>query len=176
MIVAAIGIAVNGITALMFMAGRKNDLNIRGAFLHMAADAVVSLGVVLAGLAILLTGLHWIDPMISLAIVAVILFGTWGLLRDSVNLALNAVPSGIDMEAVRTYLRDLPGVTDVHDLHVWGMSTTEAALTAHLVMPGGHPGDRFMAEAAEELEHHLGIRHATLQIELGTAAHDCALV
>ncbi len=176
MIVAAIGIAVNGITALMFMSGRKNDLNIRGAFLHMAADAAVSLGVVLAGLAILLTGWHWIDPMISLVIVAVILVGTWGLLRDSINLALNAVPAGVDMAAVQVYLRDLPGVTDVHDLHVWGMSTTEAALTAHLVMPGGHPGDRFMADAAEELEHHLGIHHATLQIELGTTPHDCALV
>lgn len=176
MIVAGIGIAINGITALMFMSGRKNDLNIRGAFLHMAADAAVSLGVVLAGLAILLTGWHWIDPMISLVIVAVILVGTWGLLRDSINLALNAVPAGIDMAAVQVYLRDLPGVTDVHDLHVWGMSTSEAALTAHLVMPGGQPGDHFMAEAAEELEHRFGIHHTTLQIEFGETPHDCALV
>ncbi|MBI3530204.1 MAG: cation transporter [Betaproteobacteria bacterium] len=176
MIVAAIGIGVNGITAWMFMSGRRTDLNIRGAFLHMAADAAVSLGVVLGGLAILLSGWHWIDSMIGLVIVAVILVGTWGLLRDAINLALNAVPTGIDMASVQTYLCDLPGVTEVHDLHVWGMSTTEAALTAHLVMPGGHPGDRFMADAAEELEHHFRIHHATLQIELGEVPHDCALV
>jgi cobalt-zinc-cadmium efflux system protein len=176
MIVAAIGIGINGITALMFMSGRKNDFNIRGAFLHMAADAAVSLGVVLAGFVILLTGWQWIDPMISLVIVAMILAGTWALLRESINLALNAVLAGVDMAAVQIYLRGLPGVSDAHDLHVWGMSTTEAALTAHLVMPGGHPGDRFMADAAEELEQHLSIHHTTLQIELGATPHDCALV
>lgn len=157
MIVAAIGIAINGATALLFMSGRKNDLNIRGAFLHMAADAAVSAGVVLAGFAILYTGWSWIDPVISLVIVVVILIDTWGLLRESTTLALNAVPAGIDIAAVQDFLRALPGVKEVHDVHIWGMSTTEAALTCHLVMPTGHPGDQLLAEVAEELEHRFGI-------------------
>lgn len=176
LVVAAIGIAINGITAWLFMRGSADDLNIRGAFLHMAADAAVSLGVVIAGFVILATGWRWLDPAISLIIVAVIFAGTWGLLRDAANLALHAVPAGIDNAALESYLRGLPGVTDVHDLHIWGISTSETALTAHLVMPQGHPGDKFMTQAVEELEHRFEIHHATLQIELGEDSHECALV
>lgn len=166
MAVAAVGIAINAFTAWMFAKGRKGDLNIRGAYLHMAADAAVSAGVVLAGFAILLTGEQWVDPLVSLAIVAVVLWSTWGLLKDSVALSLAAVPAGIDAAAVAGHLAALPGVVAVHDLHVWAMGTSENALTAHLVMPGGHPGDAFLAEAAHDLEHRFGIGHATLQIEL----------
>ena len=165
--VAAIGIAINTATALMFMAGRKHDLNVRGAFLHMAADALVSVGVVVAGVVIVLTGWALVDPLVSLAIVAVIGWGTWGLLRDSVKLGLNAVPEGIDEGAVRGLLAALPGVASVHDLHIWPMSTTETALIAHLVMPAGNPGDTFLHEAAHQLEHRFGIGHATLQVETG---------
>ncbi|MEO6457719.1 MAG: cation diffusion facilitator family transporter, partial [Chloroflexia bacterium] len=132
--VASIGIVINTVTALLFMSGRKGDLNIRGAYLHMAADAAVSVGVVLAGFAILFTGWLWIDPIVSLAIAAIIFLGTWGLLRDSVNMALDAVPESIDVSEVRKYLSDLPAVTEVHDLHIWAMSTTETALTSHLVL------------------------------------------
>ena len=169
--VAAIGIAVNTATALLFLRGRNDDLNIRGAFLHMAADALVSLGVVLAGVAILLTGQSWIDPAVSLLIILVIAWGTWGLLKDSVKMGLLAVPDGIDQRAVRAYLAGLPGVTAVHDLHIWPMSTTETALTAHLVIPSGHPGDGFLREIAEELAHHHRIGHATVQVEQD---RDCA--
>ena len=168
-IVAGIGIVVNTATALLFMRGRHGDLNIRGAFLHMAADALVSLGVVIAGLAIMATGALWIDPVVSLLIVAVIAWGTWGLLKDSVAMSLLAVPKGIDEKAVRAYLAGLPGVVAVHDLHIWPMSTTETALTAHLVMPGGHPGDGFLREVADELSHHHRIGHATVQVELSQA-------
>jgi len=173
-VVAGVGIAINSATALMFMRGRKHDINIRGAFLHMAADALVSVGVVIAGAAILLTGDWWIDPVTSLIIVAIIGFGTWGLLRDSVKLALLAVPDSIDESAVRAYLSELPGVAAVHDLHIWPMSTTETALTAHLVMPGGQPGDAFLHEIAHELEHRFHIGHATVQVETGQE-HDCTL-
>ena len=169
--VAGIGIVINTATALMFMRGRKDDLNIRGAFLHMAADALVSVGVVIAGVAILLTGALWIDPIVSLVIVAVIAWGTWGLLKDSVKMGLLAVPEGVDEGDVRDYLSGLPGVKAVHDLHIWPMSTTETALTAHLVMPGGHPGDAFLREASDELEHHHAIGHVTLQVE--TTFEDC---
>lgn len=169
--VAAVGIAINTGTALMFMAGRKHDLNVRGAFLHMAADALVSAGVVVAGLVVLYTGWVLVDPMVSLVIVAVIGWGTWGLLRDSVKLGLNAVPDGIDEGAVRTCLCDLPGVAGVHDLHIWPMSTTETALIAHLHMPAGHPGDHFLHEAAHRLEHRFGIGHTTLQVETGGGKH-----
>ncbi|MXO96359.1 cation diffusion facilitator family transporter [Erythrobacter aquimaris] len=164
-IVAGIGIAINTGTALLFLRGREHDLNIRGAFLHMAADALVSLGVVLAGIAIIYTGALWIDPAVSLVIVAVIAWGTWGLLKDSVAMSLLAVPKGISEKSVRTYLASLDGVEAVHDLHIWPMSTTETALTAHLVMPAGHPGDEFLYEVADELEHHHRIQHATIQIE-----------
>ena len=173
--VAAVGIAINTGTALMFMAGRKSDLNIRGAFLHMAADAIVSLGVVLAGIAIVATGWLWFDPVVTLIIVAVIVVGTWQLLQDSVNLALDAVPAGIEPLAVRTYLAELPGVAQVHDLHIWGMSTTETALTAHLVMPTGFPGDAFLSRVSKELHAHFGIEHATLQIETGDPSYPCRL-
>jgi len=162
-------------TAVLFMRGRKHDLNIRGAYLHMASDAMVSVGVALAGIAMLYTGWLWLDPVVSLAIAAIILVGTWGLLRESVQLALHAVPAGVDPLVVRAHLGALPGVQEVHDLHIWGMSTTETALTAHLVMPGGHPGDDFLATACHELEHHFRICHATLQIETATGSHPCAL-
>lgn len=173
-IVAAIGIAINTATALMFMRGRKHDLNIRGAFLHMAADALVSVGVVVAGVLILLTGERWIDPLTSLVIVVIIGWGTWGLLKDSVRMGLHAVPEKIDEAAVRTYLASLPGVAAIHDLHIWPMSTTETALTAHLVMPAGQPGDAFLRELAHELEHRFSIEHATVQVETGQE-HDCGL-
>ena len=173
-VVAAIGIAVNGVTALLFLSGRQDDLNIRGAFLHMAADAGVSLGVVLAGLAILATGWAWLDPTVSLVIVAVIVVGTWGLLRDSVNLTLDAVPEGIDMTDVQRYLGSLPAVTEVHDLHVWGMSTTETALTAHLVIPDATCDDATLARICGELHDRFGIEHATLQVESGDPAHPCS--
>ncbi|MDZ4306849.1 cation diffusion facilitator family transporter [Allopontixanthobacter sp.] len=169
-IVAGIGIAVNTGTALLFMRGRKDDLNIRGAFLHMAADALVSVGVVVAGIAILLTGAWWIDPVTSLVIVAVIAFGTWGLLRDSVKMGLLAVPEGIDESDVRGFLAGLPGVETVHDLHIWAMSTTETALTVHLVMPGGTTGDGFLRDVSERLAHDFRIGHTTIQIE---TTRDC---
>ena len=142
--VAVVGIVINTITALMFMSGRRSDLNIRGAFLHMAADAMVSLGVVLAGIVILVTHWLWVDPVVSLILVIVVVVGTWQLLRDSVNLALDAVPEGIEPRAVQTYLTERPGVSQVHDLHIWAMSTTETALTVHLVIPEGYPGDAFL--------------------------------
>lgn len=164
-IVAGIGIVINAATAILFMRGRKNDLNIRGAFLHMVADALVSLGVVIAGLAILFTGQSWIDPATSLVIVAVIAWGTWGLLKDSVKMALLAVPEGISEGDVRGYLASLPGVANLYDLHIWPMSTTETALTAHLVMPAGHPGDAFLHDIAHALEHRFGIAHVAVQIE-----------
>jgi cobalt-zinc-cadmium efflux system protein len=173
--VAAIGIVVNGATALLFMRGRKSDLNLRSAFLHMAADALIALGVVVAGVAIALTGWLWLDPAVGLAISTVIVYGTWDLVKQSVRLALDAVPPGIDTPAVRAQLLALPGVTALHDLHIWGMSTTETALTCHLVMPGGHPGDEALARIADDLEHRYGIHHATIQIELGDSDAVCAL-
>lgn len=172
-VIAGIGIAVNTGTALLFLRGRKDDLNIRGAFLHMAADALVSLGVVLAGIAILITGALWIDPVTSLIIVAVIAWGTWGLLKDSVKMGLLAVPEGIDEHAVRAYLAGLRGVAAVHDLHIWAMSTTETALTAHLVMPGGTSGDAFLDEIAAHLAHHFRIGHTTIQIETTRDCDSC---
>lgn len=167
MIVAGIGIVINTATALMFARGRKGDINIRGAYLHMAADAAVSAGVVIGGALILWTGAAWIDPALSLVIVAVILWSTWGLLRDSLTMALHAVPPGIDAEKVEAALASLPGVERVHDLHIWPMSTAEVALTAHLLIPGGHPGDAFLGDAEHRLAHDFGIGHITLQIEIG---------
>jgi cobalt-zinc-cadmium efflux system protein len=175
MIVAAVGIAVNGGTALLFMAGRHGDLNVRGAFLHMASDALVSFGVVIAGFVILKTGYSWVDPLTSILLSGVILWGTWRLLTDSIDLALQAVPSGIERDAVLRYLISLRGVSKVHDLHIWGMGTAEVAMTAHLVMPGGHPGDAFLAEAAHEMEHQFKIHHTTVQIEMGDTSESCAL-
>ena len=173
--VALAGILVNTATALLFLSGRKRDLNLRGAFLHMAADAAVSLGVVIAGLATLATGWNWLDPVVSLAIVAVILLSTWGLLRDATRLALHAVPDGVDPAIVRSFLEQQSGVAEVHDLHIWAMSTTETALTAHLVMPAGHPGDAFVAGLADAMAQDFGIAHATLQVETGSGAQPCAL-
>jgi cobalt-zinc-cadmium efflux system protein len=166
-VVAALGILVNGFTALLFMRGRHGDLNIRGAFLHMAADAAVSLGVVVAALVIMLTGWQWVDPAISLSIAAVVLASGWGLARDSVNLALDGVPRGIELGGVRDYLGKLEGVIEVHDLHVWAMSTNETALTVHLVRPGGYD-DSFLHGVCDELSHRFKIQHATLQIEAGS--------
>ena len=172
MLVAALGIAVNGGTALLFMRGRHGDLNVRGAYLHMAADAGVSLGVVIATGVILLTGWLWLDPVISLAIAAVVFWSGWGLARDSVNLALDGVPRGIELARIRDYLAGLAGVAEVHDLHVWAISTNETALTAHLVRPGGSD-DSFLHHVCEDLAQRFNIHHATLQIE--TSAGVCKL-
>ncbi len=172
--VAALGILINGFTAWLFAGGRNDDLNVRGAYLHMAADAAVSLGVVIAGALMLATGRTWIDPVVSLVIAAVIVWGTWGLLKESVASALHAVPSGIDPGAVRGHLEALPGVAAIHDLHIWPLSTTDTALTCHLVMPGGHPGDEFTARVTQALKQRFRIGHTTLQIELSETC-DCAL-
>ncbi|QXX74346.1 cation diffusion facilitator family transporter [Methylovirgula sp. HY1] len=166
MAVATIGILINGATAWLFASGRKGDINIRGAFMHMAADAIVSAGVVVAGLVILLTGWLWLDPVVSLAINAVIIWGTWGLLRDSLGMSMAAVPPHIDPANVRHFLEARPGVMGLHDLHIWPMSTTEIALTCHLVIPSGHPGDAFIHDLAEELDHRFRINHPTVQIEI----------
>jgi cobalt-zinc-cadmium efflux system protein len=163
-VVAAAGVLVNGATALLFVAGRKDDVNVRGAFLHMLADAAVSAAVIVAGLAIWLTGAAWIDPTISIAVVLLILWGTWGLLRESLDLALDAAPRGIDVGAVRTFLGEQPGVIAVHDLHVWAMGATEPALTAHLVRPEGSD-DAFLAAVTDGVGHRFGIGHVTLQVE-----------
>jgi len=175
MLVAGIGIVINGISALLFMKGRKSDLNIRGAWLHMLADTLVSVGVVAAGAVILVTDWFWLDPIISLVIVAIILLSTLGLLRDSLRLSLNAVPAHIDLQAVQTFLADQSGVEQVHDLHIWGMSTTETALTAHLVMPGGHPGDSELSRISQQLSHDFQIQHTTLQVEHGDNCDQCSL-
>jgi cobalt-zinc-cadmium efflux system protein len=166
MIVAAAGILINGLCAWMFASGRKGDLNIRGAFTHMAADALVSVGVFIAGLVILLTGWLWLDPAASLIINAIIIWGTWGLFRDSVTMSLNAVPAGLETHKVGAFLSAANGVEQIHDLHIWSVSTTETALTAHLVMPGGHPGDSFLVDLCEKLKERFGIGHATLQVEI----------
>ncbi len=172
--VSLIGIAINTGTALMFMSGRKDDLNIRGAFIHMAADAAVSAGVVLAGFAILYTGWSWIDPTVSLVIVAVILVGTWDLLKDSVNLALDAVPEGIDTQAIHDFLAGLPGVKNVHHLHVWGLSTTETALTVHLVLEDPRLNDEILKTIHHELLEDFKIAHTTVQFESAACeGEDC---
>ncbi|HUX83149.1 MAG TPA: cation diffusion facilitator family transporter [Halothiobacillus sp.] len=173
--VAALGVLINTSTALLFMSGRKGDLNIRAAFLHMASDAAISFGVVIAGIVMLFTHWFWLDSSVSLLISALIVMATWGLLRDSAYLALHGVPEGIDTDTVRTYLLGLPNVAAVHDLHIWAMSTTETALTAHLVMPNGHPGDALLNNISEELREHFQIVHPTLQIETGDPRHPCAL-
>ncbi|KEO88026.1 cobalt transporter [Erythrobacter sp. JL475] len=171
-IVAGIGVVINTATALLFLRG-QDDLNIRGAYLHMAADALVSVGVVVAGIAILFTGLWWIDPLVSFAIVAMIAWGTWGLAKDSIRLGLLAVPARIDVAEVRAHLAGLEGVSAVHDLHIWPMSTTETALTAHLVMPDGPASDEFLHAIAHDLEDRFGIGHATIQVERGNWPHAC---
>ena len=173
MAIAALGMVVNGGVAMLFAAGRHDDMNIRGAFLHMAADALVSLGVLIAGGLILLTGLLWMDPAVSLLVNAVIVIGTWALLRDSITLSLNAVPPGIPAAEVRAFLLAQSGVSALHDFHIWPMSTTEAVLSAHLVMPDGHPGDTFLAATATALHQRFRIGHVTLQIET-SATGACA--
>ena len=171
--VAALGIAINTGTALMFVAGRKNDLNIRGAFLHMAADAGVSAGVVIAGIVISITGWLWVDPVVSLLIVAAITVSTWGLLTESIHLALDAVPQSVELAAVEAYLRELPDVTEVHDLHIWGMSTTDIALTAHIVKPALGDDDALLIGTCRELHQRFGIAHATIQVERGHGPQEC---
>jgi cobalt-zinc-cadmium efflux system protein len=166
MVVASLGIVVNGVTAWLFACGRKGDINLRAAFLHMAYDALLSAGVVIAGGAILLTGWTQLDPLVSLAIAGVILVGTWNLLRDSVGMSLDAVPTGIKLVEVTAFLKQQPGVTAIHDLHIWPMSTTETALTCHCLMPDGHPGGEFLAVLADELKKRFSIGHATIQVEV----------
>jgi cobalt-zinc-cadmium efflux system protein len=170
MIVAAIGVAINTATALMFMRG-SDDLNVRGAFLHMASDAAVSLAVVVGAGLMALTGLLWIDPALSIIIAAVIVLGTWSLLRDSVDMALDAAPKGIDVTSVRTWLCGLPGVVDVHDLHIWALSTTETALTAHIMRPDQDDADGFLRTTCEALSKKFNIMHSTLQIETSPDTH-----
>ena len=173
MLVAGIGVLINAVTALLFMKGSKEDLNIRGAFLHMAADAGVSLGVVIAGLVITYTNLLWIDPSISLVIVLVITIGTWSLLKDSFYLSMDAVPKGINLKDVGKYLKEIDGVQEVHDLHIWAMSTTETALTAHLVIPGVTKDDHFLKKICGELHTKFGIEHSTIQIEKSAQSANC---
>ncbi|MBS0262269.1 MAG: cation transporter [Planctomycetes bacterium] len=175
MVVAAIGVLINGATALLFMSGRHHDVNIRGAFLHMAADAAVSVGVVVSGALVTWLGWVWVDAVTSLVIVAVILASTSSLFWESINLALDAVPKNIDAAAVRDYLRQLPGITDVHDLHIWGISTTETALTVHLVKPDGIIDDAILDEIEGTLRSRFHILHPTVQLERGRMPHVCAL-
>ncbi len=173
--VAAAGLVINGFSAWLFMSGSKDDLNVRGAFLHMLGDAGVSAGVAVSGLIILFTGWYWIDPVMSMVVVAVVLYGTWGLLTESVKLALGAVPGQVDTQKIARYLARLPGVTNLHDLHVWALSTTENSMTVHLVMPGGHPGDTFIDQIVAKLASDYSVHHTTIQIDLGTSDHHCAL-
>jgi len=173
--VAAAGILVNGVTALLFASGSRRDLNLKTVFLHMAADTLVTATVVAAGIAIALTGWLWLDPAVSLFVSAVIVIGTWGLVKSAIGLALNAVPEGVDTAAVRALLLDIPGVIGLHDLHIWGMSTTETALTCHLVIPRGHPGDAVLNGIAQQLHDRFGIHHATIQIELADTDEVCVL-
>ncbi len=175
-VVAGMGIVINGLSAWMFLRGSHDDINVRGAYMHMAADAAVSLGVVAAGFIMLFTGWYWLDPAVSLVIVSVIVAGTWGLLRESVQLALSAVPAHIDLLGIEAYLRSCKGVADIHDLHIWGMSTTESALTVHLVMPDGYPGDEYMDGIMHTLKDRYSVHHSTLQVEQGTTDHACALM
>jgi len=172
-VVAGIGILINAYTAWLFMSGKDHDMNIRGAYLHMAADAAISFGVVLAAIAMLFTGWLWLDPLVSILIAIIIAFGTWGLMRESVNLSLDAVPAHIQPDQVLAYLQSLPGISEVHDLHIWAMSTTEVALTAHLVKPDGNLDDELLTEIAEELHEHFAIQHSTLQFERGNHCVPC---
>jgi cobalt-zinc-cadmium efflux system protein len=174
MVTAGLGVLINGGTAMLFMRGSHDDLNVRGAFLHMAADAAVSVAVVVGAFLMARTGVLWIDPALSLGIAVVIVLGAWGLLRDSMDLAMDAAPRGVDVDEVRRWLSGLPGVEDVHDLHVWALSTTETAMTAHILRPQNGDGDRFLHMACDGLAHRFRIGHATLQVETD-AAHACRL-
>jgi cobalt-zinc-cadmium efflux system protein len=173
MVVAGVGVLINALTAVFFMKGREKDLNIKGAFLHMAADAGVSLGVVIAGFIIYSTGWLWVDPAISLLIVLVITIGTWGLLKDSFYLSMDAVPKDIDFQEVENYLNGINGVTEVHDLHIWAMSTTETALTAHLVIPNETKDDYFLKKICNDLHSKFGIEHSTIQTEKSAQSSNC---
>lgn len=175
-VVALAGIAVNGVTAWLFARGSKGDLNVRAAFLHMLADAATSAGVVVAGILTMRTGWLWLDPVVGLVVATVIVWGSWGLLTESLRLSLDAVPQGVDQAAVGAYLNGLPGVTHVHDLHIWSMSTTEVALTAHLVRPSGSIDDTFLRNVAHALDHRFGIAHVTIQIEAAEHDHGCTPV
>jgi cobalt-zinc-cadmium efflux system protein len=174
-VVAAIGVVINTATAFLFLAGRHHDLNIRGAFLHMAADAAISLGIVIGGLAIGVTGWLWIDPALSLLIAVLIAYSTWGLLWHALDLSLDAVPRGIDPEEVRSYLATLDGVSEVHDLHIWGLSTTETALTVHLIRPAAQLDDDWLTDVTRELQKRFRIAHATIQVETGAGQQSCRL-
>ncbi|MGB5340083.1 MAG: cation diffusion facilitator family transporter [Gammaproteobacteria bacterium] len=174
-VVAAIGAVINTLTALLFVKGQKHDLNLRGAFLHMAADAAVSLGVVVAGIFIMVYGLMWVDPVISLVIAVVIFFGTWGLLRESTNYAIDAVPGGIDIQGIRAYLMSLDLVDRLHDLHVWPLSTSEVALTVHLVVNGDSLDNNFLENLQQHLHDEYGIEHSTIQIESSMGENNCIL-
>ena len=173
--VALTGVVVNGFSAWLFMGGSKGDLNIRGAYLHMASDAAISAAVAVSGLTILYTGWTWVDPLMSLAVVAMVVLGTWGLLCESVRLCLGAVPADIATQPIKDYFGALPGVASFHDLHIWGLSTTENSLTVHLVMPDGHPGDVFLDDVVATLEERFAIHHVTIQVDLGTTSHACSL-
>jgi cobalt-zinc-cadmium efflux system protein len=175
-IVASAGVIINGLTAYLFMKGREKDLNIRSVFLHMFTDALVSVGVVVSGIIILLFNLYWIDPLISLVIVLVILYGTWGLLKDSLNLSMDAVPSDIDLDKVKKYLEGIGGVKNVHDLHIWGLSTAHTALTVHLVMDGSDIDNDFYNNIGKQLQQNFGIEHATIQVEPGNSKKMCLQV
>jgi cobalt-zinc-cadmium efflux system protein len=173
-VVAAIAVVINGASAWLLSYGSQSDLNMRGAFLHMLADAGVSVAVIIAAVGIIFTGWQWLDPAVSLLIAVVILIGTWRLMREALRLSLNAVPRAIDPAEVLGFLRGLPEVAEVHDLHIWAMSTTETALTCHLVTPAGHPGDEFLHRVASELQYKFEIGHTTMQIELRDGGQ-CAL-
>lgn len=176
MVVALAGVAVNAVTALFFLRDRAHDLNLRAAFLHMTADALISLGVAVSGYAMLRTGWYWLDPAVSFAIMTVVLLGTWQLLRDSTLLSLHAVPAHLHSAPISQFLAAQPGVSGIHDLHVWALSTTEVALTAHLVMPQGHPGDAWLDDLAQALRNEYAIHHTTLQVETGVQDHACTLL
>ena len=176
MVVALAGVAVNAVTALFFFRDRAHDLNLRAAFLHMTVDALISLGVAVSGYAMLRTGWYWLDPAVSFAIMTLVLIGTWQLLRDSTLLSLHAVPAHLHSAPISQFLAAQPGVSGIHDLHVWALSTTEVALTAHLVMPQGHPGDAWLDDLAQALRNEYAIHHATLQVETGVQDHACTLI
>lgn len=174
-VVAGVGILINGFSAWLFMSGSKDDINIRGAYLHMAADAAISLGVLVAGVIVRYSGWNWVDPAVSMVIVAIIVYSTWSLLKQSLRMMLAAVPDNVDRGQIEQFLRDRPGVTEVHDLHIWAMSTTETALTAQLVTPAGYPGDMAVDDITRRLREDFSIQHSTLQVRLGTTVHECCL-